>query len=275
MHLITAQNEMARTKINGITDSGFYKILLAPEDKIYARRDLGNLRIVNEAEKEIPYITESGTNSKQVVAITDFKTQIFHDTALRKSIIHVVFDYPVQLHQMSIHMTAPTLYKRPARLYYTETGSSDERSQDLLFFSETRNVHVLDDIYTKALRIEIENADDMPLQIASFGFFQKPTYIISLLKPGDTYSLLFFELDKPTPEYDLKYFRNKISANLPLANLEGVIKKESPKKSKSEINTRPEKTETNWFMWACIGFGGILTLVISSRLLRDLKKNQT
>jgi hypothetical protein len=271
MTCVNAQDYVARAKIHGVSDSGFYKILLSPGDKQFTRPDLGNLRIRDEHGREIPYIIEYGTKANELVAIEDFRHTIHLDTVLKKTVIDVAFEYAVQASQLSMEIKAPAFYKREATILFMEQGLPYKQNHDILIYSEEKSTYNLGLKSVKDLQIEIQNHDDIPLSIGSIRFFQKPVYMICSLLPGETYYLNSMHMNTPMPRYDLKYFRNKISSKLPVAVLEEM---KTGKPAQTEIknsNKRKDLPETRWFMWTCIGLGGIMTLFFAVRLLRDMR----
>jgi hypothetical protein len=269
----SAQDHVSRARIRDVADSGFYRILLSPGDKRFARPYLGNLRIRNSQGREIPYIIEYGTRPNELVAIEDLSYNSFEDTAERKTVIDVKFAYPIQSSQMRMNIKAPVTYKREADISFTEAGTTGRSHHDIEIYSEEKNIFNFGLSSVTELRIEIRNLDDIPLSIGSIQFFQKPVYLICSLLPRETCYLHSLEMNTPSPAYDLTYFRNKISPGLPVAFLEEMDVKTTASQDAKKVDKRKEVPETRWFMWACIGVGGLMTLFFAMRLLSDMRRD--
>ena len=125
-------------------------------------------------------------------------------------------------------------------------------------------------IYEKDFYIEIENQDNQPLKINEIKFFQIPVSVIADLKTGENYTIKTGNPDAIAPVYDLEYFKNSITVELPETKISEII---MPKIGSNVIQEKPF-WEQSWFMWICISLGGIAVLYFSMSLLKDLNKTE-
>ena len=126
-------------------------------------------------------------------------------------------------------------------------------------------------MFEKELNIEIENADNLPLEIKQVKVRQLATFIVAELKKGIKYSLM---LGNPklneSPKYDLDYFfKDKISKQLPEITT-GIVELIPAVVAPPKPNPFWQQ---KWFLWMCIAIGGAAVFFFSYNMLGDMKKN--
>jgi hypothetical protein len=208
----------------------------------------------------------------EMVPVTDFKTNIYKDAKSGKTIVTLTCPYPVNVAKLQFNIPASVFFKRDATIFYLPIGEKTmtEHYQFSLLSSSGDSVFNYDipEIYTTSIRIEIANGDNAPLHFNSISCFQFATYLIAYLKPGETYDLFYGNYSKQKPVYDLEFFKDQIPAELPVTKLGEV-----QKIARINMPTPPDSFwEQKWFLWCCIGFGGLLTLYVAIMLLKDIKK---
>jgi hypothetical protein len=187
------------------------------------------------------------------------------------------FEDRTTIDKISFRIKSPTFYKRQASIYAYRTRTvkqKEERYKEVLFEfelnSETNNSFNLTNFREKEFDIEISNADNPPLEFEWIKFEQLQTYLVADFRQGESYSLLAGNKKLNVPNYDIEYFKNKISQYLPTLEV-------------SELNRIPVATveikiperklwQEPWFMWACIAVASFMLFLFSIRILKDMKK---
>ncbi|MGK4569149.1 hypothetical protein [Flavobacterium sp. 3HN19-14] len=118
--------------------------------------------------------------------------------------------------------------------------------------------------------MEIENGDDAQLQINGTEYLQIPIVIAADLKSNENYTIRTGNPNLSAPQYDLSYFRDSIPKNLPEVAISD-IQTQSPEQQ--QASPKPF-WQSQWFLWACIGIGGIVLLLFTRSLIKDMNRNQ-
>lgn len=188
--------------------------------------------------------------------------------------IHVLFDAPQVINEISFEISKPTYYKRTAILYRKIKRETKRKSQiieeEITSFelnSNATNTFVFPEIFEKEFYIKIQNHDNQPLSISKIKYFQKPISIIADLNADENYILKTGNKNLSEPEYDLSNFKNNIVVNLPQTTLYDIQHKTTVKTA--EVNK--SFWQQSWFMWLCIILGGITILFFTASLIKDLK----
>lgn len=206
------------------------------------------------------------------VTPTTIKTDQLTDR--KQTRIRVHFDNPQAIHQITFDITNPALYNRDASIVFSGERRVKRKMKP---YTETLYRFVLNADQSKQFNISelnkkdfdilIDNGDNQPLTINSIGFKQIPVYLIADLKVGEKYTLKTGNNTLQAPQYDLSYFESSIANDLPLATFSKITSLAKPVVSiESYFWQRP------WFLWVCIGIGGLVILYFSLSLLKDMKK---
>ncbi|WP_428229627.1 hypothetical protein [Flavobacterium sp.] len=189
--------------------------------------------------------------------------------------IHVLFDSPQVINQITFEISKPTYYNRKAILYKKVKRKIKRKTQlfneDIISFdlnSNTNNIFTIPELFEKEFFIKIENHDNQPLSISKIKYDQKSIAIVANLNANETYLLKTGNKNLTGPEYDLSNFKNKIATVLPqtlIYDIQSKIPKKNSIKNKSFW-------QQSWFMWLCILFGGITILFFTASLVKDLKR---
>jgi hypothetical protein len=126
-------------------------------------------------------------------------------------------------------------------------------------------------LFEKEFSIEIENQDNQPLAFSEIRFFQNQVSIITDLKAGEEYSIKTGNPKAITPKYDLENFKSKMTNNLPETTIYKINRQNS-----NTISVKEKSLwEQTWFMWLCIGLGGIAILYFTIKLVKDMKNKSS
>lgn len=201
---------------------------------------------------------------------------ITQDPSQKKTRIRVVFDNRQIVNQILFNTISPRFYKRNGRVYlnkireikhktetYQKTISTFELNSDI-----KKPVHIAQ-LFEKVFYIEIENQDNQPLAFSEIRFFQNQVYLIADLKAGEKYSVKTGNPKAEAPKYDLENFKSKMDNNLPQTTIYDIDRQNT-----NTIKVREKSIwEQTWFMWLCIGLGGIAILYFTIKLVKDMNNN--
>lgn len=195
--------------------------------------------------------------------------------SLKQTEIHVLFEAPQIINQITFEISKPTYYKRNLIIYKKVEHQIKHKSEifdeEIISFelnSNTKNSFTIPEIFEKEFYIKIENKDNQPLTISSVKYSQKPVSVIVDLNANEKYSIKTGNKNLNEPDYDLSDFKNNISGKLPQTNIYD-IKQIVSSKVKAENKSFWQQ---GWFMWLCILLGGITILYFTASLVKDLKE---
>ncbi len=189
--------------------------------------------------------------------------------------IHVIFNTPQVINQISFEISRPTYYKRQAIIYKKVSSKTKRKIQiideEIVSFelnSNTKNTFEIPEIFEKEFFIKIENQDNLPLLISAVTYSQKPVSIIADLNANEKYTIKTGNKNLAEPVYDLSDFKNNIKGSLPKTEIFNI------KQSATSKNHTENKSfwQQGWFMWACILLGGLTILYFTASLIKDLKE---
>ncbi|MEO7975643.1 hypothetical protein [Flavobacterium sp.] len=189
--------------------------------------------------------------------------------------IHVLFDRPQVINNITFEISKPTYYKRKA-IIYKKTAIQNKRKyqivdEEIVSFelnSNTKNSFEVPEIFEKNFYIKIENHDNLPLLVSKIKYSQKPISIIADLNANEKYSIKTGNKNLTEPDYDLSDFKNNISEILPQTYIYNMKRNQIPK---NQIDNK-SFWQQGWFMWLCIVLGGITILFFTASLIKDLKE---
>jgi len=196
----------------------------------------------------------------------------------KQTLIRVVFGNRQIVNQIVFNTTSPRFYKRNGRVYlykireikrktetYKKTISTFELNSDLKKPIKTAQ------LFEKVFYLEIENQDNQPLAFSEIRFFQNQLFLIADLKAGEAYRIKTGNPKAEAPEYDLENFKSKMSNNLPQTRIYKINRQNS-----NTIKVKEKSIwKQTWFMWLCIGLGGIAILYFTVKLVKDMKNNSS
>lgn len=192
----------------------------------------------------------------------------------KETLIHVVFDAPQIINQITFDISKPnfyerntTIYKNTARKIKHKTETYPTTITNFELNSNTKNTFNIPEIFEKEFFIKVENQDNQPLTITEVKCKQIPISIIADINANEEYTIKTGNPDLNTPQYDLSNFKNNISNNLPETSIYEI------KKIIATENIISNKSfwQQAWFMWICIIFGGITILYFTTSLIKDMK----
>lgn len=239
------------------------------------------LKIDFDDQKTLPInVLKAGIYSNKIQKstlqeVTPNKTSVTENRSKKETLIHVQFDVPQVINQISFEISKPTYYNRKATLYKKvkqetkrKTVEIEEEIATFELNSNVKNTFTIAEIFEKELFIKIENHDNQPLTLSKIKYSQVPISIIADLSSAENYILKTGNTTLSEPEYDLSDFKNSIVANLPQTSVYDIQQKATIKKDADSKSF----WQQSWFMWLCILFGGITILFFTASLIKDLKR---
>ncbi|MFH6987327.1 hypothetical protein ACHRVW_06230 [Flavobacterium collinsii] len=239
------------------------------------------LKIDFDDQKTLPVnILKAGNFTNQIhqrylEEITSGKSTVTENHSKKETQIHVLFDAPQIINQISFEITKPTYYNRKVVLYKKGKRQlkrkSIETEEEIATFelnSNVKNTFAISEIFEKELFIKIENNDNPPLSILKVKFSQNPVSMVAELNLNENYILKTGNKSMTAPDYDLSAFKNNIASNLPQTFVYAIQQKATVK---NQTQTK-SFWQQSWFMWLCILLGGATILFFTTSLVKDLKK---
>jgi len=269
-------NKAVLGNLENIEDVTVYKTIPLPLSSYrYLKIDLNDSISLPINILKIGFFTHK-INASDWVEIQTKNIKTMQIQAQRKTLIHVAFKYPQIINQINFTVSNPNLFQRNARIFINKktvikhkTKTYRETLSTFQLNSTQKNSFTVQQLFEKDFFIEIENNDNQPLTFAKIQFFQNPITIIADLKANDNYSIQTGNAALNHPEYDLENFKNNINTNIPEATIHDIqhlVVKENKIKTQSFW-------QQAWFMWICIGLGGIAIVSFTANLVKDMKKH--
>lgn len=193
----------------------------------------------------------------------------------KKTRILINFGRSQIINQIGFTIAAPNLFQRNSKIYIFRRHKIKQKSARFseTFFafklsSDQKNIFSIPQLFEKECIIEIENRDNQPLNISKVKFLQNQIAVIADLKANEKYTVTTGNSELNRPKYDLENFKNSMDDNLPKAKIYEIKHLDSQK----AILKNESIWQQPWFMWLCIGFGGIIIAFFTRSLIKDMKK---
>jgi len=272
---VSALQELSLVYNSSYTNS--YKCIYFPlNDYMYFRLN------VDDWQAEPLKINSAGHFKNSVIAgkLNDvqFKRVIKEDTGKKTTNIRLTFNNNQQVDRIDFKIKSPRLFKRHAVIYVNKTEEQkhktinyratlfefDLSSDNTLFFD-------VPSINEKELFIEIENKDNPPLEIETMHCKQLASYLVCDLDAKNQYTLKCGNMKLKSPEYDLVNFVSTIPQLLPEAQVAEL--REIPATKVTVVEKPKSFFETKEFLWLCLALGGLVVIIFSVSLMKDMGKN--
>lgn len=224
------------------------------------------LRIVDATEHQVPFVVEPTQIRERVtLGLADERRE--RTTSAR--ITGIERDESLAL--VELGASAPTLFQRQVRVFESIRDQRGERGRRLLGEaqwerrledSSARLRLALAPAQSNELLIEIDNADNPPIELSEVSGEVARTRIDFLFTPGESLWLLF-EPNATWPKYDLALLSERLFATPAKQAILGP---------RELLTAAPGSTRPAWFWWAFAAAAGLL-LAVLARLLRGGASN--
>ncbi|MFC6996009.1 DUF3999 family protein [Rufibacter roseus] len=222
------------------------------------------------------YDTQSETGKYTTIPVKAFTRT---DSA-KTTYLHLNFGQPMYPEQVVFHISGPQLYHRTGKVILGERRVHERRrrkrrrrshleeiSVPLVLHSNSPAVVDLPRQKVEELKIQIDNADNPPLDIDSVKVLHLNQYLVAQLEANKPYTLRFGDEDSPAPEYDLAYFKDSIPANPPVVTVSNITTIQTPEKKKSAKGS-------TYLIWAAIAIVAVGLGFMTRQLLRDMNQKK-
>lgn len=255
--------------IDGAED--IYAAELQPLDLGLLRSDLGDVRIVDAQDRQVPYVLER--DGAATLATLDWRAD--SDPGARKTRYTLRLLYngralPIPYGQLELQMKE-TFYDRAARLY--ERADLEAPEQDLWRGRLTRGgegtpaVHrlPLDWSQRGELVLELQDDDNPPLTLQEARGLVPAPRLLFKMTPGSGYRMLLGNAQLSSPHYDLEALRGAILdyAALP-ARLGPLVPNPAFRPTAVDYLRNAPPTI---LLWSALGLAMVVLLVLTVRLL--------
>jgi hypothetical protein len=198
--------------------------------------------------------------------------KISQTDTLSKSIITLEFKSPQFVDMISFGIEGPVYYLRKVKMIKKDTSSVphtgeeyfDQFKKEFYIGSLKSNRINLWDYKAKKIEFVVENKDNQSLIFYKANAYQIKNYIVTYLKPDETYTIKFGSVEANFPSYDLPYFQDTIPVVLPEAYIDNIqINKDNNTKIKPIWNFSVK------YLWYPIGAIVLILILISIKLIRE------
>lgn len=238
------------------------------------------LKIDLDDKKTLPInILKAGNFNSQIksdslLLITPKSFSVTQLPSKKETLIHIAFDAPQIINQVTFEISKPNFYTRNATIYKNETREIKHKTEivpvgitNFELSSKTKNTFDIPETFEKEFFIKIDNQDNQPLSIADIKCTQIPVSIIADLNANEAYTIKTGNPNLGAPQYDLSNFKNSISGNLPETSIYEIKKTVLTKSAGADKSFWQQA----WFMWTCIILGGIAIVYFTTSLVKDMK----
>ncbi|GEO02653.1 hypothetical protein AAE02nite_03170 [Adhaeribacter aerolatus] len=164
------------------------------------------------------------SESGKYTAVPDVQFSQTDSAELKQTFIFFRNPVPVFADKLQLEITGPVYYWREATLYAAQfrkkrrrkTYKTYEPVATFRLQSDQENAFTLNNFKSDDFYLVVNNQDSPPLRIKNIQFYFRNTYLIAPLQKGQAYHLAFGNEAVSPPHYDLAYFKDSISAALPI-----------------------------------------------------------
>jgi len=267
---VISENIQFSLNNNSTKAYNYYNIQFPKIDYPYIKLTINDSLSAPINIKDIGYFNRKVIQKEDSYKALDFNYTISQKD--KKTIIHVSANRAFEINRVAFEIKAPKLYNRNVQFYTVYQKNKKEYKQRIhSLVLNSDNETIFNNLHSnqKDFFIAIDNKDNQPLEIGEIRFAQKEKFLVSDLKPNQTYQILAGDKKLKKPSYDLVNFKNTIDTNIPVI----AIQNEQFYFLKTN-KTKSEKAfyEQAWFMWISIALVAALILFFTLSLIKQTKK---
>jgi hypothetical protein len=200
-------------RVDTVTRTGFYRIVLPPQLVAKCRPDLSDLRIYKPDGTTVPYVLRTAIHDKMNAGYLPLPDPTISqkDSSNKHSYYRLQYDDAYRIERLSLIVSNPILYKRTVRIM-AEEDSTGDRAATCVSIDPKDTVFLLPAVKAKTLLIDIANGDNAPLVIRRVVSAQSGIYLLAYLSAGEEnrYELGAGDSIEGPPDYDLHYFTDSL-----------------------------------------------------------------
>lgn len=195
-------------------------------------------------------------------------TVVQTDSIDKKSYVKIAFQASQYIDRIKFNISGPDNFLRQAKIC-TRTTNNEKSYYPVITAFELRsnrtNEVLLDSFFGKELYLIIDNRDNPPLSVESVDASQIRRTLITHLQKNMNYVLRFGDKNASLPDYDLKYFNDKLTIHPKVLKVGAVERIEFDKVQDEEFFT------TKLWVWAAVIGMVLLLAYFSVRMIKDIK----
>jgi hypothetical protein len=264
--------------VDSVPKTGIYRVVLPPSFVARCRTDLSDLRIFDEAQKEIPYVLRTDLPDPLNAGfqpVPDPKI-LQKDSSDRHSYYWLQYDDDYRIDRLSLVITGPALFKRTA-VVSTVADKWTATPAATINIDPADSVFRLRPMKANRLLIAVDNHDNTPLAIRRVATAQSGIYLLTYLEPGHAYVLMVGDPGVAAPEYDLHYFTDSTQLSpvtIGLGPIERMeIRFESVKRKLS--SSHADRKSRQVLLWSLVVSILLFLLYVSVKLARAVNKKES
>ena len=244
-----------------VTGAGLSRVPLSAHVLTHARRDLGDVRLVDGAGDQVPFVLRRLPRDRDQTAAPFTRTE-----EARSSLLRVPVSTPdLPLSTVTLRTDAPT-FARTVTLYRA-AGSVLEPLRTVEWVGDDRPVALplsIDRVVGDELVLRIDNGDDAPLPLQAIDLSWPTWELIAVLPTGGA-TLLYGDPDRTRPTYDLALLTHTLLPRAKaVASLGEPTKRTPPPRSALD--------EGMLLLGIAVLVGGLLALTI--QLVRGVREDE-
>jgi hypothetical protein len=200
-------------RVDSVTRTGFYQIILPPQLVAKCRPDLSDLRIYKPDGTTVPYVLRTAIHDRMNAGYLPLPDPVISrkDSSNKHSYYRLQYNDAYRIERLSLIVSNPILYKRTVKIM-AEEDSTGDKPVTCVSIDPKDTVFLLPAVKAKTLLIDIANGDNAPLVIRKVVSAQSGIYLLVYLLAGEgnRYELGAGDSIAGPPDYDLHYFTDSL-----------------------------------------------------------------
>ncbi|HTL10271.1 MAG TPA: DUF3999 family protein [Chitinophagaceae bacterium] len=252
--------------LNTVPADGFYQVNLSPALTAWLQPDLRDIRLLNKDGQQVPYILKTDQQALQEKPLPSPALRQT-DSADKHSYIKINFNSPFFIDRLIITVKGPRFFQRQAFIYNDAARGRELQKAFTISSGAETTVPLM--TKTAQLLLVIKNDDNPVLQVQAVRAEQLNRYLLAYLEKENNYRLVFQDSLAAAPQYDLAVFTDSIKQQTTTLQ-HGAIQ--------ANIAEGPMATfkrdDNKWMIWVAIGLAIFILLLLTYRLMGEIKKKQ-
>jgi hypothetical protein len=185
--------------------------------------------------------------------------------------IKLQFGAAYLINKIAFTVTTPALYHRQVTLCTLNGNHFIPVQQFTLITGQPTQVVLDNGVKGKEFYLVVENDDNRPLQISAVNAWQANVYLTAYLEKGKSYIIKAGDTTLQLPRYDLSYFTDSLSGNIPVLHAGKLTQSASPGKVPEVITTF---FRNMYWIWGGIVGITILIGILVSLMFREMERKK-
>jgi hypothetical protein len=252
-----------------------YALFLTAEDLGVSRPDLGDLRLVDASDRQVPYVLFADAGEESVTLSAS------EEASEARAISRYILDTPKALDAESAPLPlrrleldfAEAFFDRPARIFVRAVGGGRRRSDDVLFAGRLSRaagrkdplVIPLDGAFRREMVLEIDEGDNAPLTLESARAAVSVPRVALKARPGPL-RMVLGNAEAGAPRYDIDALRREV-VSYSAEPLQASALAPNPAFRRRAADYLRDAPPT-LLLWAALGGAVLALLYLTARLIK-------